>query len=405
MPKPVRATLAEDYRELQAQLDKLEHGHIHLVACGRVSVGKSALLNALLGEQRFAVSPLHGETATVDRSRWQQYQSGGVFLIDTPGLNEVDGEDRERLALEVAERADVVLFVVDGDLTAAEHQALATVAADHRPLLLVLNKADRYTQAELELLLASLRRHAQGLVPPDNVLACAADPGERLVLSVDAQGREQEERRRPPPDVTALQERLWALLDAEGKSLAAVNAGLFAGRLSDRLAAEILALRRQLADKVLRNYCLGKGVAVALNPAPLADLLTVAADAALIRHLSRVYGLPITRAEAGRLLATIMAQLAVLMGTVYGFHLASSALKGVSLGLSTVVTASAQGAMAWYGTYVIGRAAERYFAQGRSWGAGGPKRTVKSILDSLDRDSLLAQAREDILERLRGKPS
>ena len=81
--------------------------------------------------------------------------------------------------------------------------------------------------------------------------------------------------------------------------------------------------------------------------------------------------------------------------------LLSSALKGVSLGLSTVVTASVQGAVAWYGTYVIGRAAERYFAQGASWGPGGPKTVVREILASLDRDSLLAQAREDILARIR----
>ncbi len=68
-----------------------------------------------------------------------------------------------------------------------------------------------------------------------------------------------------------------------------------------------------------------------------------------------------------------------------------------------MLTASAQGAVAWYGTYIVGRAAERYFAQGKSWGDGGPKQAVRAILDSLDRESLLAQAREDILRRL--KPS
>ncbi|HRD67748.1 MAG TPA: DUF697 domain-containing protein, partial [Candidatus Competibacter sp.] len=105
--------------------------------------------------------------------------------------------------------------------------------------------------------------------------------------------------------------------------------------------------------------------------------------------------------EAGSLLKTIFTQLVFLMGTVWTMNLVAAALKGVSLGLSTVVTAGAQGAVAWYGTYVVGKAAEQYFAQGKSWGEGGPKRVVQDILDSLDRESLLAQARDDILSRLK----
>ena len=45
-------------------------------------------------------------------------------------------------------RADLVLFVCDGDLTELELAALRSLAAEQRPLFLVLNKADRYTRAE-----------------------------------------------------------------------------------------------------------------------------------------------------------------------------------------------------------------------------------------------------------------
>jgi hypothetical protein len=51
---------------------------------------------------------------------------------------------------------------------------------------------------------------------------------------------------------------------------------------------------------------------------------------------------------------------------------------------------------------MIGRVAERYFAQGKSWGAGGPKAVVQEILESVDRDSILAQARQDLAARLKG---
>ncbi len=402
VPPPVRAALADDYRQLQLLLEKIEHGHIHIAVFGRVSVGKSALLNALLGETRFSTSPLHGETTRAAHARWQEYDAGGVFLIDTPGINEVAGEVREQLAHDVAGRSDLVLFVVDGDLTDSELQALRQVKGAAQRLALVLNKIDRYSRAERELLLDTLHRRTTGLIQPKDIVTAAAHPAERIVILVDAEGNETETRRRPSPDVTALRERIWDILKAEGKTMAAINAGLFAGRFSDRLSREIIVIRRDLADSVVRKYCLAKGVAVALNPIPIADILAaIATDAAMIIHLSRVYGLPINRSEAGSLLKTISIQLAFLMGTVWAMNLAAAALKGISLGLSTVVTAGAQGAVAWYGTYVVGKAAEQYFAQGKSWGEGGPKRVVQDILDSLDRDSLLAQARDDILARLK----
>jgi GTPase len=402
VPPPVRAALAEDYQQLQLLLEKIEHGHIHISVFGRVSVGKSALLNALLGEARFSTSPLHGETTQAAHARWQEYDAGGVFLIDTPGINEVAGEAREQLARDVASRSDLVLFVVDGDLTDTELQALRQIKGAAQRLLMVLNKVDRYSRTERELLLDTLRQRAAGLVSPLDILTAIADPAERIVILVDADGHETETSRRPPPDLTALRERIWDILKAEGKTMAALNAGLFAGRFSDRLTREIMGIRRDLAEKVVRNYCLAKGVAVALNPIPIADILAaIATDAAMVIHLSRVYGLPISRSEAGSLLKTIFTQLVFLIGTVWSMNLVSAALKGVSMGLSTVVTAGAQGAVAWYGTYVVGKAAEQYFAQGKSWGEGGPKRVVQDIMDSLDRDSLLAQAREDILSRLR----
>jgi len=410
VPPPVRAALAEDYQQLQLLLEKIEHGHIHIAVFGRVSVGKSALLNALLGEIKFSTSPLHGETTRAAHARWQEYDAGGVFLIDTPGINEVAGEEREQLAHDVASRCDLVLFVVDGDITDTEIKALRQVKGAAQRLLLVLNKTDRYTPPERELLLKTLRERTEGLIHPQDIVTAAAQPAERIVIMVDAEGNETETRRRPEPDVTALREpdvtalreRIWDILKAEGKTMAALNAGLFAGRFSDRLTREVISVRRELAEKVVRNYCLAKGVAVALNPIPVADLLAaIATDAAMIVHLSRVYGLPISRSEAGSLLKTIFTQLVFLMGTVWTMHLAASALKGISLGLSTIVTAAAQGAVAWYGTYVVGKAAEQYFILGKSWGEGGPKRVVQDILDSLDRESLLAQAREDILSRLK----
>ncbi len=402
LPSQVREALQDDFLQVQAMLEKLEHGHLHIAVFGRVSVGKSALLNALLGRERFSVSPLHGETRRSDMAAWREIEAAGVYLIDTPGINEVSGEERERMAREVAGRADLVLFVVDGDLTASEFNAIETLVAGSRPLLVVLNKADRYTEDERTLLLGTLRDKLRGRVAETYIVPASARPAERIYLQTDAEGRETEVRRAPAPDIQRLTESLWLLIEKEGMALSALNASLFAGELSDTVAGRIVEIRRQVAERVITGYCLGKGIAVAVNPIPVADLVAaLAMDASMVVHLARVYGMSLSRGEAGQLIRTIGAQMALLMATVWTLNLAASALKLGSAGLSTLITAAAQGAVGYYTTYIVGQAAQRYFAQGRSWGSAGPKRVVEQILDSVDRDSILQQAREEIRRRLR----
>lgn len=401
IPGSVREELADEFLQLESMLERLEHGHLQIAAVGRVSVGKSSLLNALLREPAFSVSPLHGETRHLQQGVWRRTDDGHVTLLDTPGIDEIGGDEREALALRAAATSDIVLFVVDADLTRGERQALLRVCAEQRPVMLVLNKADRYSRAERAALLTRLREHAAGQVGESQVVAVSADPSERTLIRVDPEGRESEHRERPEPDTGALVAALWNVVEREGRTLAALNAGLFAGRVSDHVAARITELRRDMARRLTDNYALAKGVAVAVNPVPAVDLAGAAAlDVSLVLHLGHVYGLPVTRREAGRLVAVIIAQLSALMGAVWSVNLFASLLKIGSAGLSTMLTASAQGAVGYASTWILGRVAEEYFRRGGSWGEGGPKRAVENILDGVDRESLLRQARDDIRRAL-----
>lgn len=404
IPPAIRSELADDFARVESMLARIENGELHVAVFGRVSAGKSALGNALLGRDAFHVGVLHGTTTQAQQAVLDEAQQDGLVLIDTPGINELDGEAREKLAFDVAEVSDLVVFVADGDLTRDELDALRTLSRTQRPVLLALNKVDRYTREERDALLDHLRLRVQGLVRAEDVVAVAAHPSPQRVVDIDDHGHEHAHVASVPPDVAALRERLLAIAQREGKTLSALNAGLHAGKLTDQVSARIAESRRTLASKLIRNYCLAKGVAVALNPIPVADLLAAAGlDAAMVVQLSRIYGLPLTRAESGRLVAVISAQLAALMGAIWGVQLVASGLKGVSAGLSVVVTAAAQGALGWYATVLIGRAAERYLVAGKSWGEQGPKRVVADIVASLDRDSILREAREEILARLKSR--
>ncbi|KOR30239.1 hypothetical protein TI04_06705 [Achromatium sp. WMS2] len=401
VPTEVRASLSEDYTQVQTMLDKLEHGHVHIAAFGRVSVGKSATLNALLGVEQFSTSPLHGETKNAQMGLWAEHQSGGIFLIDTPGINEVAGESREELAHAVAARADIILFVIDGDLTESELRAMRVLAAQQRPIIVVFNKIDRYTRQDRQMLLVAIRNHTHQYVAPENIVCVSARPAERLVIMVDENGNETEVLRQPKPDTEALRDRLWILLETEGKTLAALNASIFAIHLSDQIAKKILEVKQELGENIIRTWCIAKGIAVAVNPVPLADLAAaLAIDVSMIVHLSNIYGLPLTKIEAGNLIKTIAKQMAVVMGATWIIHTLSTILKIGTIGLSTLITSSAQGAVAYYSTYIVGQAAEQYLARGKSWGEGGPKQVIQEILNSIDQDSLLDRASEDIKSRL-----
>lgn len=402
LPEDIRQSLKQEFHDIHAMLDKVEHGHLHIAVFGRVGVGKSALLNALLGEYRFKSSPLHGETKQAEVAAWQEQEIGGLFLIDTPGINEIDGESRENLAHQVAQRADLVLFVSEGDLSETELDALETLEESHRPVVLVFNKSDRYTRKEKELLVAALKRRTAGLVPPEHIVLASAYPSPRVYIHIDEHGKEVEETRTPDPEVELLRETLWQILKSEGKTLSALNATLFASRFSQNISQQVVEIKKDIAEKVVHRYCVIKGVAVAFNPIPVVDLVSaVAVDTSLIIHLSKLYGLPIHSGEAGELIRVIMTQMALVMGTAWAVNLIASTLKVASFGLSTIITGAAQGGVAYYATYVVGKSAQHYFEQGKSWGEHGPKKAVQDILNSLDRESLLSNAREEIFSWLK----
>ena len=144
IPSAVRQEMFQEFAEIEAISEKLQHSEIHIAAFGRVGTGKSSILNALLGREVFSTSPLHGETKFQQRSQWDSVNSDHVVLIDTPGIDELEGEAREEMARSVARISDIVLMVCEGDLTETEFRAVRSLAGRKRPLLLVLNKSDRY---------------------------------------------------------------------------------------------------------------------------------------------------------------------------------------------------------------------------------------------------------------------
>ncbi|PIE45599.1 MAG: GTP-binding protein [Gammaproteobacteria bacterium] len=399
-----REILAEDSRQLNRIIDKLENKQYHIAVFGRVSVGKSSLLNTLLGRAHFSTSVLHGETKETADIHWTSYQDRALQFVDTPGIDEFDGKVREDIAKQAVSTADMVLFVVDGDLTQIEYDALRQAKSQVKSLIVAVNKADRLSQRDIDDIRNSisdkLATISSAYIP---LVFVAADPRAKEIIRVDASGRETLEKIVPASHVDELKAQIWQQLKQSGHQLQALSAAVFATQISDKIGEEIVRARADIAANIIQKYCIGKALAVGLNPVPLLDVSVIVGDIAMIKHLGSVYGFDINRREATVLLKSVITELGLVLGTSFGMQALSSVLKGISAGLSTVLTASVQGVAAYYATYLVGRACEEYFKKGAGWGADGAGKVLQDMLDDIDKDTVLAEAKADIQRVLRSK--
>lgn len=410
----------EERRELQHDLDalermaeKLESGRVELVVFGEISTGKSALINALVGEELSQVNVQGGWTKDVWHVPWKGvgyclpgFARSQVVLVDTPGLNEVEGAERAAMARSAAERADLVLFVTDSDLNDTEHSALLELSVSNKPILLVLNKSDLYSRADLEQLLRLFRGpRLAAILEPDNVLETQADPREVEYVLESADGSTRSEWRRPLPQVEDLRARIVEVLDAEGKSLIALNAAMFAADKSDRMGALRVRMRETKAASTIWSYAVMKSLAVALNPSAVLDVLGgTAVDAMMIVNLGRIYGIGITTANARGLVTSILKAAGWVMLGEAAVSYASSIFKGLTLGYGTILTVLPQGAAAGYGSYIVGQAARYYFQHGASWGERSPKQVITQILENTDKASVLERLKAEIKQKISLNP-
>jgi small GTP-binding protein len=404
-----RAELAGDVDELGRMAEKLRAGRVEIAVFGEISTGKSALINALCGEERASVNVRGGWTKDVWHVPWESagycvpgFDESQLVLIDTPGLNEVDGANRAEMAHAAAARADLVIFVVDSDINDTEYRALVELSASNKPLLLVLNKADLYRPDQLADLLAVFRGpRLIGIVSPDHIVTAAADPREVEYVIEGADGRTRSEWRKPKPQVDDVRARIIELLATEGKAILALNAAIFAADKSDRMAALRVRYREEEAARVIWSFAATKAMVVAYNPVAVADVIGgVAVDATMVVTLGRIYGISISMYNA-RSLASSIAKSAGLV-TVFEALVswASSAFKALTGGFGSVLTHVPQGAAAGFGSYIVGQAARYYFQHGASWGNQSPKQVVLNILENTDKQSVLDRLKTEIIKKL-----
>jgi GTP-binding protein len=191
--------------------EEAERGPIRLAVVGRPNVGKSTLLNRLIGEERFVASAMPGTTRDAVDERIER--GGRIFLLtDTAGLrkkrqvvDKVEVFSAQR-ALRAIERADVVVVLTDATDLGVEQDARIAAQAEERgrAVILCVNKWDlvRDKEGEAARLRDEAARHLQHVAYAP-LLFVSAKEGTRVqrILDLAAELHDQASTRLKTPEL------------------------------------------------------------------------------------------------------------------------------------------------------------------------------------------------------------
>ena len=251
----------------QADSGRIVREGVAIVIIGRPNVGKSSLLNTLLQEERALVTSVPGTT----RDTIEEYidiQGIPVRIIDTAGIRD-DVEEVEELGIRRAKeslnRADLVLFLVDGSEPIDTDDVSLFETVKHKPLITVINKCDLEQRLERQ---ADQPLHQQIVSEAVEISAREQTGLEQLKEQIFTRitgGREQWQEEGCTPNL-----RHKAALEKALLALSQVAEGLAEALHNDLIMVDVLesldhlgdivgeTTTEDVLDVIFEQFCLGK---------------------------------------------------------------------------------------------------------------------------------------------------
>ena len=133
-------------------MEEFKSGFVTL--CGRTNVGKSTLINLLVGEKIAAIANKVQTTRTQIKGIVNRENSQIIF-IDTPGIHKPKtklNENMVELSWDAIESSDVVLFVIEADsqeIGKGDTKILEKIKEKHKKCMLIINKIDLVDKIQL----------------------------------------------------------------------------------------------------------------------------------------------------------------------------------------------------------------------------------------------------------------
>ncbi len=236
---------------------------------GKPNVGKSSLLNAILGEERAIVTDIPGTT----RDTVEEYAMMGALSLrikDTAGIRE-SSDAVEKIGIERAKKsideADLVIFVLDASRKISSEDAEIAGLIGEKPRIVVLNKQDKAARVTKEDIKGLLNVQSE-----DIVLLALPEKGEKTgLLSLEERICEKFiEKNISDDEVQISSRRHRDCLVRANEALGHLTEGLSGGVPKDLLyidledAAASLGeitgetVQEEIVDMVFEKFCVGK---------------------------------------------------------------------------------------------------------------------------------------------------
>jgi len=374
--------------QLNFQINKLEKKELQISVYGRVGVGKSSLLNALLKKQIFPTDIINGKTKTIESYQWcKKFKSfNKVELIDSPGIDEINNSNKEKINFNYLLDTDLILFVIDSDITRVDLNSIEKLLMQKKPILLVLNRCDQWSTRETKLILSNIHRKLSFCKQKIKIALASSSPRE---AKIKRDGTVRSEAKTPKVD--NLINELKDILDQRGQILLCINSLRIADQLYKLLKENRLLKKKEEAQSLIGKYATLKASGVAINPFLIIDFITgLAFDSALIIQLSKLYGLEVGGPYARQLVKKLGFQNSLLGCAQIGIQITLNIFKQILIllapltgGLSLAPAAPiaiAQAAIAIHATKLIGRLAAYKFLTGTNRNDGRPRLMLKYLL-------------------------
>lgn len=331
-------TLNRLTQQLEALTPALDRQSVSIAIAGGQGVGKTALMEVLKARE-FGQNPL-------------------VSVTEVPALFTRQGAAADA----TFQTADLLLFLVAGDITDPEFDAVQQCIALGQRVMVVWNKQDRCLSRDRADLLQHLRSRLQPLLDPEDVVAIAAAPAPVKVMRHQADGTVQESLEPQLPDLSKLTPRLGRIVETETPQLVCASVIRAADALKQEIKNDLNKVREARALPIVTQYQWVTAAAAIANPFPALDLLaTGAANAQMIVDLGNIYQQKVSL-EKAQVAAANLGELLLKFGLV---ELSTQTIAAVckTNAVTYLAGGAVQGISAAYLTRIVGLSLIEYFQQ------------------------------------------
>ena len=277
--------------EIKEQQRRKQTGEVFIALFGEISTGKSSLVKALLPGADMDSDPRGGTTRQVSHYRWQADSGDAVIIADLPGFNLESNPE----ILEEARRSHLVVFLCDSDITRSQMEQLDSLLAIQKPLVVALNKVDRFSASEARAIANNI---SERTAVEQRDIVFVQTGGHEEVIKLLSDGHEEVVTRDRTQNIEALRAVLQRKLDENHELMEQLRDTAVLLLASEKLDQARDKHREQQAAELVDRYSKRAVIGALAAVAPGSDIIIQGVLATrLVQSLCKVYDVSVKDVE------------------------------------------------------------------------------------------------------------